>query len=68
MRKIILCTFLTLDGVMQAPGGPDEDAGGGFKHGGWQKPVSDDEVGTAIAGWYEGGTSPRVVDTFDPAP
>ncbi|MGW6547164.1 dihydrofolate reductase family protein [Streptomyces massasporeus] len=53
MRKIIVCTFLSLDGVMQAPGGPDEDAGSGFEHGGWQKPVSDDEVGAAIAGWYE---------------
>ncbi|MGQ4442871.1 dihydrofolate reductase family protein, partial [Streptomyces violaceoruber] len=53
MRKIIICTFLTLDGVMQAPGGPDEDAESGFEHGGWQKPVDDDEVGTAIAGWYE---------------
>ncbi len=53
MRKIIVCTFLSLDGVMQAPGGPDEDAESGFEHGGWQKPVADDEVGTAIAGWYE---------------
>ncbi|GHF38461.1 dihydrofolate reductase family protein [Streptomyces griseosporeus] len=53
MRKIIVCTFLTLDGVMQAPGGPDEDTGSGFEHGGWQKPVSDDEVGAAIAGWYD---------------
>ncbi|MCX3292325.1 dihydrofolate reductase family protein [Streptomyces sp. NEAU-H22] len=53
MRKIIVCTFLSLDGVMQAPGGPDEDAESGFEHGGWQKPVSDDEVGAAIAGWYE---------------
>lgn len=53
MRKIIVCTFLTLDGVMQAPGGPDEDTGSGFEHGGWQKPVSDDEVGAAIADWYE---------------
>lgn len=53
MRKIIVCTFLTLDGVMQAPGsGPDEDAQSGFGHGGWQKPVTDDEVGTAVAGWY----------------
>ncbi|MBA9050744.1 MULTISPECIES: dihydrofolate reductase family protein [Streptomyces] len=53
MRKIIICTFLTLDGVMQAPGGPDEDTQSGFEHGGWQKPSSDDEVGAAIAGWYE---------------
>jgi dihydrofolate reductase len=53
MRNIIVCTFLTLDGVMQAPGGPEEDTGNGFRHGGWQKPVDDDEVGAAIAGWYE---------------
>ncbi|WP_405898240.1 dihydrofolate reductase family protein [Streptomyces sp. NBC_00727] len=53
MRKIIVSTFLTLDGVMQAPGGPDEDAESGFAHGGWQKPTSDDEVGEAIGGWYE---------------
>jgi dihydrofolate reductase len=53
MREIIVCTFLTLDGVMQAPGGPDEDAESGFEYGGWQKPVSDDEVGAAIAGWYQ---------------
>ncbi|MET9258146.1 dihydrofolate reductase family protein [Streptomyces sp. NPDC003717] len=53
MRKIIVCTFLTLDGVMQAPGNPEEDPESSFTHGGWQKPVSDDEVGAAIAGWYE---------------
>ncbi|WP_338692683.1 dihydrofolate reductase family protein [Streptomyces sp. Q6] len=53
MRKIVVCTFLTLDGVLQAPGGPDEDAESGFEHGGWQKNASDDEVGEAIAGWYQ---------------
>ncbi|PWI17998.1 deaminase [Streptomyces sp. Act143] len=53
MRKIIICTFLTLDGVMQAPGGPDEDAASGFEHGGWQKPVTDDEVGMAVSNWYD---------------
>jgi hypothetical protein len=35
MRKIIVLSFISLDGVMQAPGGPDEDPSGGFKYGGW---------------------------------
>jgi len=42
MRKIITTTFVTLDGAMQAPGGPQEDASGGFKYGGWQAHVLDD--------------------------
>lgn len=42
IRKIIVSEFLTLDGVMQAPGGPDEDRSGGFEHGGWQQPYYDD--------------------------
>ena len=43
MGKIIVNMFLTLDGVMQAPGAPDEDREGGFRHGGWQAPYSDNE-------------------------
>jgi dihydrofolate reductase len=43
MRKIIVLSFITLDGVMQAPGGPDEDTTNGFKFGGWQAPYSDEE-------------------------
>jgi dihydrofolate reductase len=42
MRKIIVLSFITLDGVMQAPGGPDEDSSGGFKYGGWTAPYDDE--------------------------
>ncbi len=42
MRKIIVLSFVTLDGVMQAPGGPDEDTSGRFKYGGWTVPFVDD--------------------------
>ena len=45
MRKIIVSTFLSLDGVMQAPGGPGEDPDGGFAHGGWSVNYWDDRMG-----------------------
>ena len=45
MRKIIVHEFITLDGVIQAPGGADEDTEGGFVHGGWTQPYWHDEIG-----------------------
>jgi dihydrofolate reductase len=46
MRKIIVHEFITLDGVIQAPGGADEDTDGGFVHGGWTMPYWHDDIGT----------------------
>jgi dihydrofolate reductase len=48
MGKLIVTEFMTLDGVAQAPGGPDEDRESGFTHGGWQAPLVDDASGSAI--------------------
>src|SRR5207245_7367704 len=49
MSKVVLFTSLTLDGVMQAPGRPDEDRRGGFEHGGWATPYADSVMGS-VAG------------------
>src|SRR5215208_526910 len=46
--KLTVQTFLTLDGVMQAPGGPEEDPSDGFTHGGWQAPFPDPAVGEFV--------------------
>jgi dihydrofolate reductase len=48
MRKVIVLEFITLDGVIQAGGGPEEDTSGGFAYGGWIAPYSDDVLGTVI--------------------
>ena len=48
MRKLIVSTFVTLDGVMQAPGGPEEDDSGGFAHGGWSVNYWDDQMGQVM--------------------
>jgi dihydrofolate reductase len=45
MRKIIVLSFVSLDGVIQAPGGPEEDTSGGFRYGGWSFPYLDEESG-----------------------
>ncbi|MBI4768596.1 MAG: dihydrofolate reductase family protein [Deltaproteobacteria bacterium] len=48
MRKLVVLTFITLDGVMQAPGGPEEDPSGGFKYGGWVAGYWDDFLGQVM--------------------
>jgi|SRR6266511_672570 len=76
MRKLIVAEFITLDGVIQAPGAPDEDTEGGFVHGGWTHPYWHDDIGahffqamteadTLLLGrktWQTHGTA------FDPMP
>jgi dihydrofolate reductase len=49
MRKVIVLSFITLDGVMQAPGGPEEDTSGGFEYGGWSFPYFDEAAGQEMA-------------------
>jgi len=48
MRKLVILSFISLDGVMQAPGGPEEDPSGGFKHGGWVAGYFDDFLGKVM--------------------
>src|SRR4026207_805527 len=58
MRKLIVHEFVTMDGVMQAPGGKDEDRDGGFEHGGWTWPYWHDDIGLAF------GAMMRDTDAF----
>ncbi len=66
MRKIIVLEFITLDGVMQAPGGPEEDTSGGFKYGGWTVPYFDEFAGTMMNEQMKGPFAPLLGrKTFD---
>jgi dihydrofolate reductase len=58
MRSLIVHEFITLDGVIQAPGGPDEDRDGGFAHGGWTLPYWHDDIGASF------GALMKDVDAF----
>lgn len=58
MRKLIVHEFITLDGVIQAPGGENEDRDGGFAHGGWTRPYWHDEIGRSF------GALMKDVDAF----
>jgi dihydrofolate reductase len=54
MRKLIVSEFVTLDGVMQAPGAADEDRDGGFEHGGWTLPYWHDDIGKSFVEMMQG--------------
>ncbi len=60
MRKVIVLEHISLDGVIQAPGGPEEDTSGGFAYGGWISPYSDEILGTVLRKQDEHAVRPVV--------
>ena len=56
--RIVISDFMSLDGVVQAPGGPDEDTDGGFAHGGWSMPYFDPEAMGPVLDEVMGGRTP----------
>lgn len=76
MRKLIVSEFVTLDGVIQAPGGKDEDRDGGFEHGGWTLPYWHDDIGNSFVALMQDAdalllgrrTYVTHADAFEPMP